>query len=1028
MAVFIMAIVHIVSSYAQSVLPISGEVLDGKNREPLIGVTVVEKGTKNGVITDIDGKFSMRVPVGTILKITYMGYRSSEVIIRDNKPLTILLDEENIQLDELVVIGYGVQKKSDITGSISSVSGEELTNIPVSSPLQALQGKAAGVNIIQNTGAPGSSSTIKIRGTGTVNDADPLYVVDGFIVDGIDHLNANDIANIEILKDAASSAVYGARAANGVVVITTKGGASGKTKISFDMIVGFSNPWKKIDVLDAEEYALMRDYVSGNSIYSVDGRLYYSKDKDGGYYYDNLKYTKVDTIRRNSPDNWWDAITQTGLKQQYNLSVSGGTDRHKYMVSGSYYNEKGIVKTSGYERFNLRMNLDNQLNSWLNMTTNMFYTNENRNIVPEGSESVLKKALYQSPLEYLYNYRGNYNSNHPIAVIDRNHNKRENHRIDLNLNLTAKLGKLLTYQFKFSDYLVIGKRSRFYEVNKLDEDFAMPNDLTRIYNRRNQTNKWEINNLFTFAWKDKKHDISVLLGQTAEGYKNSWMEGTRKGTASNSSDLWFLSSGYTGDDAAGLDNEWTALGFVGRLSYNFLDRYLFQANFRADASSIFSKNERWGYFPSVSVGWKFTSEPFMQNQDWLSLGKLRFGWGQLGNNRINELSRYTLLNTEKNYSFGIGNHRVYPGTTSILIGNPDIHWEKTETFNVGLDLGLFNNRLTLGLEWFTKLTTDMLLRVPVPLSTGFDDFDNVDDDAPMTNAGSVRNSGVELSVNFRNKIKKFRYEIGFNVSYIKNKVVSLGLGDEPVYGGYLSESSILDYVTKTAVGKPIGSFFGYVTDGIFNSLDEVKASAQYDAGKNEFDLSTRQGDFRFKDLDNNGVIDENDREFIGNPIPDITYGLSFDATYKNFDLSILFQGVVGNEIYNAAKFYYMRFDGKHNVRVEYLDNYWAGENTSNTQPIPSSDLTRNNNNFRNSDYYVENGSYLRLKNIQLGYTFSPRFTEQFKPSIRVYVAAQNLFTLTQYSGFDPEVARSYSVDRGQYPQAQQYMIGVVVGF
>lgn len=273
------------------------------------------------------------------------------------------------------------------------------------------------------------------------------------------------------------------------------------------------------------------------------------------------------------------------------------------------------------------------------------------------------------------------------------------------------------------------------------------------------------------------------------------------------------------------------MGFVGRLSYNFLDRYLFQANFRADASSIFSKNERWGYFPSVSVGWKFTSEPFMQNQDWLSLGKLRFGWGQLGNNRINELSRYTLLNTEKNYSFGIGNHRVYPGTTSILIGNPDIHWEKTETFNVGLDLGLFNNRLTLGLEWFTKLTTDMLLRVPVPLSTGFDDFDNVDDDAPMTNAGSVRNSGVELSVNFRNKIKKFRYEIGFNVSYIKNKVVSLGLGDEPVYGGYLSESSILDYVTKTAVGKPIGSFFGYVTDGIFNSLDEVKASAQYDAGK-----------------------------------------------------------------------------------------------------------------------------------------------------------------------------------------------------
>ena len=1044
MAVFIMAIVHIVSSYAQSVLPISGEVLDGKNREPLIGVTVVEKGTKNGVITDIDGKFSMRVPVGTILKITYMGYRSSEVIIRDNKPLTILLDEENIQLDELVVIGYGVQKKSDITGSISSVSGEELTNIPVSSPLQALQGKAAGVNIIQNTGAPGSSSTIKIRGTGTVNDADPLYVVDGFIVDGIDHLNANDIANIEILKDAASSAVYGARAANGVVVITTKGGASGKTKISFDMIVGFSNPWKKIDVLDAEEYALMRDYVSGNSIYSVDGRLYYSKDKDGGYYYDNLKYTKVDTIRRNSPDNWWDAITQTGLKQQYNLSVSGGTDRHKYMVSGSYYNEKGIVKTSGYERFNLRMNLDNQLNSWLNMTTNMFYTNENRNIVPEGSESVLKKALYQSPLEYLYNYRGNYNSNHPIAVIDRNHNKRENHRIDLNLNLTAKLGKLLTYQFKFSDYLVIGKRSRFYEVNKLDEDFAMPNDLTRIYNRRNQTNKWEINNLFTFAWKDKKHDISVLLGQTAEGYKNSWMEGTRKGTASNSSDLWFLSSGYTGDDAAGLDNEWTALGFVGRLSYNFLDRYLFQANFRADASSIFSKNERWGYFPSVSVGWKFTSEPFMQNQDWLSLGKLRFGWGQLGNNRINELSRYTLLNTEKNYSFGIGNHRVYPGTTSILIGNPDIHWEKTETFNVGLDLGLFNNRLTLGLEWFTKLTTDMLLRVPVPLSTGFDDFDNVDDDAPMTNAGSVRNSGVELSVNFRNKIKKFRYEIGFNVSYIKNKVVSLGLGDEPVYGGYLSESSILDYVTKTAVGKPIGSFFGYVTDGIFNSLDEVKASAQYDAGKNEFDLSTRQGDFRFKDLNNDGKITAEDRTYLGSPLPDFVFGIPMSFSYANFDLKLFFQGQTGNKIFNVMD-YYLNNAAQGNVYADIRDKHWSGgeeyaidsrrfftQNLDASVPdLRGSDKARN---FRASDFMVKDGSYIRLKEVRLTYNFNNKLTSRWHlTNLSMFVGAYNLLTLTGYNGFDPEVGKvsgtesnnlSMGVDHGNYPQARSFTFGL----
>ena len=572
----------------------------------------------------------------------------------------------------------------------------------------------------------------------------------------------------------------------------------------------------------------------------------------------------------------------------------------------------------------------------------------------------------------------------------------------------------------------------------------MPNDLTRIYNRRNQTNKWEINNLFTFAWKDKKHDISVLLGQTAEGYKNSWMEGTRKGTASNSSDLWFLSSGYTCDDAAGLDNEWTALGFVGRLSYNFLYRYLFQANFRADASSIFSKNERWGYFPSVSVGWKFTSEPFMQNQDWLSLGKLRFGWGQLGNNRINELSRYTLLNTEKNYSFGIGNHRVYPGTTSILIGNPDIHWEKTETFNVGLDLGLFNNRLTLGLEWFTKLTTDMLLRVPVPLSTGFDDFDNVDDDAPMTNAGSVRNSGVELSVNFRNKIKKFRYEIGFNVSYIKNKVVSLGLGDEPVYGGYLSESSILDYVTKTAVGKPIGSFFGYVTDGIFNSLDEVKASAQYDAGKNEFDLSTRQGDFRFKDLNNDGKITAEDRTYLGSPLPDFVFGIPMSFSYANFDLKLFFQGQTGNKIFNVMD-YYLNNAAQGNVYADIRDKHWSGgeeyaidsrrfftQNLDASVPdLRGSDKARN---FRASDFMVKDGSYIRLKEVRLTYNFSNKLTSRWHlTNLSMFVGAYNLLTLTGYNGFDPEVGKvsgtesnnlSMGVDHGNYPQARSFTFGL----
>lgn len=1045
-AFLIVAILFSLLCHGQNTISVKGRVLDSQSREPLAGASVMQKNITNGTMTDSEGRFTINSTPNAVLVVSYIGYNNKEVNVNNNQELVILLEEKSEFLDEVVVIGYGVQKKSDITGSISSVSGKDINNVPVASPLQALQGKAAGVNIIQNSGAPGGSSTIKIRGTGTINDADPLYVVDGFILDDIDHLNPNDIANMEILKDAASSAIYGARAANGVVVITTKSGEEGKTQITFDSFVGLSNPWKRINVLDIEQFALMRDYVEGKDNYSIDGRLYYSKNHDGSYYFDEYKHYKVDTIRNNSPSDWWDAITQTGIKQQYNLSVSGGSKKNKYMISANYYDERGILKTSGYNRFNTRMNLNNQLTEWLTLNTNMLYTNEIRNIVPDGNNSVLKSALYQSPLEYTYDARGNYNSSHPIAILDRNHNKRQNDRIDINMGLTARLGKMFTYQFKVSNYLVSEKQVRFYEVNKLDEDFDMPGDLTEVYNRRNLTNKWEVNNLLTFAWNNTIHDISVLAGQTAEGYNYSWQESTKKGTANNSSNLWFLSSAYTGDKTYGSDNQWTALGLVGRVTYNLLDRYLFQANFRADASSVFAEKERWGYFPSVSIGWKFSSESFMQDVNWLSLGKLRFGWGQLGNNRIDANARYTILDTQYNYSFGIGNHRIYPGTTSTLIGNPGIHWEKTETFNIGLDLGLFRNSLTLSVEAFDKLTTDMLIRVPVPLSTGFDDFDSADDDAPMTNAGSVRNRGIELAVSYKNSISKFRYEIGFNVSYIKNEVVSLGTDNEPIYGAYLSESSILDFVTKTAVGKPIGSFYGYVTDGIFNSIDEVKQSAQYDYGKLDTELTTRQGDFRFKDLNGDGAITAEDRTYLGSPLPDFVFGIPMSFSYANFDLTIFFQGQTGNEIFNVMD-YYLNNAASGNLYADIRTRHWSGgeeyalenrkffeQNLNASVPdLDPSDAARN---FRASDFMIQDGSYLRLKELRLTYNFDTELTKKWNMSnLSLFVGAYNLLTFTRYNGFDPEVGKvtgtennnlSMGVDQGNYPQARTFTVGLKI--
>lgn len=1035
-AAFLAALFFSLFSYGQNRLPVTGKVLDSRSREPLIGASVVEKGTTNGTITDLDGQFSLQTASGSILVFGYMGYDEKEVDTSDS-PLTVLLEEKSEYLDELVVVGYGVQKKSDITGSISSVSGKDINNIPVASPLQALQGKAAGVNIIQNTGAPGSNTTIKIRGTGTVNDSDPLYVVDGFIVDGIDHLNSNDIANIEILKDAASSTVYGARAANGVVLITTKGGEKGKMNITFDAFVGFSNPWKKIDVMDIEQYALVQDYINGEYNYSSKGQIYQSKDAaTGEFVYDPYKYHVIDTIRNNSPANWWDAITQTGIKQQYNIAVSGGNEKNKYMVSGSWYDERGIVKTSAYNRFNTRMNMSNQLAGWLNLTTNIMYTNENRDIVPEGQSSVLKRALYQNPMVYTYNSKGYYSESHPIAVIDRYHNSMERHRIDLNLSLTAQIGKLLTYQFKISDYIVPETRSRFTEVNKLDEDFTMPTDLTTVYQYRNLTNKWEINNLFTFAWNNDVHDITVLGGQTAEGYNFSYQESTRKGTADNSPNLWYLSSAYTGDKTYGLDRNWTALGFVGRVNYNLLDRYLFQVNFRADGSSIFLPDNRWGYFPSVSAGWKFSSEPFMSDMRWLSLGKLRAGWGKLGNNRINELSPYTLLSTQYNYPYGIGNHVLYPGITSTAIGNPDIRWEKTETFNIGLDLGLFKYSLTIGLEFFDKLTTDMLLRVPVTLSAGLDD-------APMTNAGSVRNRGVEFMASYKGGISKFKYEIGFNVSYIQNKVESLGTGNEPIYGGWLDESSVLDFTTKTAVGKPIGSFFGYVTDGIFDSYDEVKESAQYDYGKNDINQTTRPGDFRFKDLNGDGQITAEDRTYLGSSLPNFVFGIPLAFSYANFDLSIFFQGQTENKIFNVMD-YYLNNAASGNLYADLRGRHWSGrlttereffpENLEGTVPdLDPSDAARN---FRASDFFVKDGSYLRLKELRLTYNFDEKISSKLRLSnLSLFASAYNLLTFTRYNGFDPEVGKvsgtesnnlNMGVDHGNYPQARTFTIGFKV--
>lgn len=1033
--VFLLLISYMSISYAQNIT-VTGTVVDNLSNDPLIGVTVREKGTANGVITNIDGQYSINVSPKATLTFSYLGFTPQEITLNGRKKIDVFLESTSRQLDELIVIGYGVQKKSDVTGSISSISGKEINHTPVSSTLQALQGRAAGVNIIQNTGAPGSTTTIKIRGTGTINDADPLYVVDGFIVDDINHLNPNDIDNVEIFKDAASSAVYGSRAANGVVAITTKSGKQGKTKVTYDGYIGISDPWKKIKVMGLEDYALMQDYINGTSDYSADGRLYMSKMTDGTYFYDQSKFERLDTIRHNSAGNWWDAITRTGLKMQHGISVSGGSDKTQYLVSTSYYDEQGIIKTSGYKRFNARVNINTLLAKWLNLTANISFTNEKRLTVPEGSGSILKQALYESPMLYLHNNKGYWYSNNPLAVLDRDNDKVHTNRLDMNLGVDIKLCKYLTYQFKTSFYTVHYVDDNFFAVWGLDEDFTMPYSLSSVYKYQSTANKWEVNNLLTFIWSGKRHNLTMLAGQTAEGYKHSYQQSSRYGTPSNESIFHYLSSAYTGDKTYGLDREWTAIGIIGRVNYSYNDTYLLQANIRADGSSKFAKNNQWGIFPSVSLGWKFSNETFMKKIVWLTQGKFRIGWGILGNNRIDELARYTYLTSGYNYAYGLGNHSIWEGSTATVLGNNNIKWERSESYNIGVDLTFLHNKLNFTAEYFNRKTTDMLLRVPTVSSAGLDK-------APMTNAGTVKNYGWEFNVKWRDNIKEnWHYSIGFNLSYIKNKVINLGTGNEPVYGSYLSEGSVVDYVTKTAVGQPIGSFFGYVTDGIFQSYDEVKKSAQYEVGKNNFEQTTKPGDFRFKDLNGDHKITAEDRTYLGSSLPKFVFGIPLSIGYKNVDINLFFQGQTGNKIFNVMD-YYLYNAASGNVYADIRSKHWSGQLVEQKRTyfplnidasIP--DLSNNDapRNFRASDFFIKDGSYIRLKELTLTYNIPQHILSKWNiPNLAFSLTAYNLLTFTDYDGFDPEVGKvvgtesnnlNMGVDQGNYPQVRSFSFGI----
>ncbi|MDR2809446.1 MAG: TonB-dependent receptor [Tannerellaceae bacterium] len=988
----------------QNTRRISGLVTDA-NGDPVIGANVVEKGTSNGSITDIDGKFTLNIAPGATLTISFIGYLTREISVGNQTSLAVELTEDTRTLDEVVVIGYGTVRKSDLTGSVSSVKSEDLTKMATASPVAALQGRAAGVLVVQESGSPDAAAAIKIRGIGTTNNADPLYVVDGFPMSDINYLNPGDIEALEILKDASACAIYGSRGANGVVLITTKKGKSGALKVNVNAYYGIENLANRPQMLNSQQYATL-----SNEAYVNAGREALYPNTSG------LPNT-----------DWFEDVSRVGKIQNYNLSLSGGGDKITSLFSTNYYRKDGVVRSTDYAKYSFAQNNTMKVGSFLDLSTSLSAVfTDFKNFDPT---SIFLSSLIAPPDIPVINPETDYYAGiskirlgNPAGRIARNNDKNRRTYLVGNFSADVHLSKDLNFNSRFGIRYDGSYNSGFTPVYYETMDNSESINTVRRSTSRMVDWTWE--NIVTYHKSfNNVHDLTLMAAMSAREYNRDQYDATKQNVPIEKEEYWYFDSATDNPQVNGQGYSLAMLSYLGRINYNLKNRYLLTGSIRSDGSSRFIGSNRWGVFPSAALAWKLSEESFFKNLEltWLNSVKVRLGYGELGNENINSYYPYlTPVTQRRYYTLGSGQVRLN-GSGLSGIGNPEAQWETSTQSNAGVDLMFLNGKIDVTADYYIRKTNDILLSQQIPQISGSSSI--------VRNVGGLENKGFEFTISYKDTKGDFSYHVNANFATVRNKVVNLGTS------GSLISSFAYDYVLidfqgalgnmiRSEVGRPYGQFYGYQTDGIFQNQSEIDA---YTFQGNPIQADAKPGDFKFKDNNNNGRIDDGDMDFIGNPIPDITYGLSLDAQYKNFDLNLLFQGVVGNDIYNAAKYYFMRFDGRQNVRTDYLDQYWHGENSAGSIPIVTQELTRNTRNFRNSDFYIEDGSYIRLKTLQLGYNYTPRFIRGAKPSFRFYLAMQNLFTLTKYSGFEPEVS-TISVDRGQYPQSRSFMLGMVINF
>jgi TonB-linked SusC/RagA family outer membrane protein len=940
-----------------------------------------------------------------------VGYQTQNLTVGSRRSIDVALQTAAIGLEQVVVVGYGTQEKGELTGSVSSVSGEAVENLPVAGASQALQGRAAGVNVVRNGGAPGSGGSIRIRGTGTVNSADPLVVIDGVPSGGINDINPNDIASIEVLKDASTSAIYGLRAANGVVIITTKRGKLNEgIKISLNAYSGVSSPVRTIDVLDAPTLAMLK-----RERYTNDGI-------DGDPIWDDPAYQSQMT-------NWQDELLNNGVTQNYDFTLRGGGQRSAFSLTGGYFQDKGMMKNSFYERYYLRINSDHEVGNWLNIGQNLQLTRQRGNFLNTNSAQtgILWSAIRFHPGLPVINSDGSYSSsqvsgefgdiNNPIFTVDSQDAEQTRHRVLGNIFAEIKLLENLKFKANFALDGTISDSDNF-SIQVTDQIRQNDlNDLNRSYSEGySLLAEYFLTYEKTFA---NAHDFKFVGGFTAQSFISDGFSVGKDDFPNEDDTQRVLDAGRVLEFINGSRSEINLASWFGRVNYAFKEKYLLSATLRRDGTSRFAEGNRWGSFPAFSAGWKISREPWFADNGLISFMKISGGWGQLGNQSVAPFQYLALIAGNRRYSFG---GQQVTGASLSRIPNENISWETTEITDFGVDLGFLDNRLLATVNYFIKDTEDMLLAPPTIGSIGRADI-------PDQNIGAVRNQGLELELSFQNAASSaLNFTISANASFIQNEVLGLG-GREFLASRFYGRPN--QEIVRTFEGEPIGTFFGWQTDGLYQTEQEIGADANIANDPRREQGLIQPGDVKFLDLNNDGVVDDQDRTILGDPFPDMTYGLNASLRFRQFDFNAFLLGVAGVEIFNADRMQGLDPTYPFNMYAETI-NRWNGPNTSNE--IPRMTTKRDNLNHRTSDLFIEKGDFLRLKNLTIGYTLPDQVTQSIGISNwRLYITGQNVLTLTGYSGMDPELGYvdgnlQANVDYAQYPQARTFIFGTSVNF